>query len=135
VGEGVEAGELLMVYFRGVGQPPCPHPSVTEAISGVPCLLASCFSRASTAKSLEMNRSHPVTAATGEPVRRSARSSDPVGWTAAAVQIFDFDHRWLATGRASVYWSLKGKAEPLLEPAPGKQARDIRRIPGDTQEY
>jgi len=52
---------------------------------------------------LDMDRSHPLTAARGEPVRRSARSSDPVGWTAAAVQIFDFDRRWLATGRASVY--------------------------------
>ncbi len=69
---------------------------------------------------LDMDKSHPLTAAQGETVTRSARSSDPIGWTAATVQIFDFDRRWLATGRASVYCSLKGKAEPLLEPGARK---------------
>lgn len=73
-------------------------------------------------RSLEMNRTHPLTAAPKETQRRSARSSDPVGWTAASVQIFDFDRRWIATGRASVYCSQRGQTEPLIESAPGKRA-------------
>jgi len=70
-------------------------------------------------KTLEMGRI-PVTAAPHEAITRSARSGDAVGWTTAQVQIFDFDKRWLATGVASAYCSLKGKAEPLLETAPRK---------------
>src|SRR4029077_19337613 len=48
-------------------------------------------------KSLEMG-SIPVTAAPRELVTRSAQSGDPVAWTTAQVQIYDFDKRWLATG-------------------------------------
>lgn len=66
-------------------------------------------------KPLNISRSAPITPMPGQAVRRSVRSSDPVGWTAATVQIFDYDHRWLATGIASVYCSMKGKAETLLE--------------------
>lgn len=77
-------------------------------------------------RTLEMNRQSPLRAAPNEPIHRQANSSDPVAWAAAVVQIFDFDHRWIATGRASVYCSLKGVAEPLLDTAPGKLARDIQ---------
>jgi hypothetical protein len=70
-------------------------------------------------KALEMGRI-PVRAAPGEIVTRAAHSGDAVAWTTAQVQIFDFDKRWLATGVASAYCSLKGKAEPLLETAPRK---------------
>src|SRR5206468_1908706 len=76
--------------------------------------------------SLEMTRDHPLTAAPNDTVHKSAVSGDPVGWSAATVQVFDFDRRWLATGTASVYSSLKGQAEKPLEPASGKQARDNR---------
>lgn len=66
-------------------------------------------------RNLKMSRNEPTALEPGAPVRRLTHSSDPVGWTAAAVQIFDRDRRWLATGIASAYCSLNGKAEPLLE--------------------
>jgi len=68
-------------------------------------------------KSLEMSGKIPLTAAPGVPVQRAARSSDPVGWTAASVRIADVNGRWLGTGIASVYCSLKGEVEPLPDAA------------------
>ena len=66
-------------------------------------------------KSMRMNRNSPVTAVPGETARYSARSKDAIGWTPAAVQIFDYDGHWLATGIASVYCSTKGKPEDIRE--------------------
>lgn len=66
-------------------------------------------------KTLEMNRNTPISVVPGSKVQRTAQSSDQIGWTPAAVQIFDYDNQWLATGIAAVYCSVNGKPEPLRE--------------------
>jgi hypothetical protein len=61
-------------------------------------------------ESLEISRGAPATVVAGTNAQYSVRSKDPIGWTAAAVQIFDYHEKWLATGIATVYCSLQGKA-------------------------
>lgn len=63
---------------------------------------------------MRMDKSSTITAIPGETVRRTARSSDSAGWVLAPVQVFDYGLRWLATGVASAYCSIKGGAQPLL---------------------
>jgi hypothetical protein len=66
-------------------------------------------------RTLEMGRNSLISLVPGAKVQKSARSVDPIGWTPAAVQIFDYQRRWLGTGIAAVYCSVNGKPEPPLE--------------------
>jgi hypothetical protein len=68
-------------------------------------------------RSLEMSRNAPIALSADSQVHRAAYSSDTVTWKEAPVQVFDSNHHWLATGIATVYCSVKGEPEPLLDEA------------------